>query len=413
MSNNCPTIIQLLSRIAIIGAGAAGCFAAANIPSGHEVVVFEKASKAMQKVKVSGGGRCNVTHACYDIPELVKRYPRGTSLLKRSLYQFGPQDTIDWFEKRGVAIKEEADGRMFPTTDDSQTIIDCIWAAMMRSNVQVRFGKGVKTVLRTEQGWELVFDDTSTYQCDKVLLASGSIQKPEQWSWLTSLGHTIQPPAPSLFTFNLPDNPITQLMGVSVPDVTVKLAGIKGTQSGPILITHWGLSGPAILKTSAWAARALQEKKYECTVLINWLKDVSESDLRAEFQELRQSQGKSLVGGKNPFGLPKRLWEFMLQRSGVSEQVRWGELTSTAQQKLLTSLVADAYQMKGKTTFKEEFVTCGGVTTSEINAQTMESRIAPGLFFAGEAMDVDGITGGYNFQHAWSSGWIAAKNMSA
>jgi predicted Rossmann fold flavoprotein len=376
------------------------------------VTVFEKGSKAMQKVKVSGGGRCNVTHACNDVPELIRRYPRGTSLLKRTLHQFNPKDTIAWFQKRGVQIKEEADGRMFPITDSSQTIIDCIWSAMMQAGVHVRFGRGVKTVTRVGDIWQLGFDDTSILEFDRVLLACGSIQKPEQWSWLTSLGHTIQPPAPSLFTFNLPGNPITQLMGVSMPDVTVKLAGIKGQQTGPLLITHWGLSGPAVLKTSAWAARALQEKKYECTVLVNWLKDVNEAELREQFQDLRQSSGKALIAGKNPFGLPKRLWEFMLQRIGIADTTRWGDLPASAQQKLITSLVADAYEMKGKTTFKEEFVTCGGVTISEINPQTMESKLAHGQFFAGEAMDVDGITGGYNFQHAWSSGWIAAQSMA-
>lgn len=402
-----------MSRIAIIGAGAAGCFAAANIPKArHEVLVFEKGAKPMQKVKVSGGGRCNVTHACFEIPELIRRYPRGTALLKRSLYQFGPQDTINWFSKRGVSIKEEADGRMFPTTDDSQTIIDCIWGAMMNTGAQVRFSKGLRHAALVNGVWQLTFEDGSQHICDMLLLACGSILKPDQWSWLTALGHTIQPPAPSLFTFNLPGNPITQLMGVAVPDVTVKLAGIKGTQSGPLLITHWGFSGPAILKTSAWTARALQEKSYDNTVLINWLKDQTESDLREQFQYLRQSQGKTAISTRNPFGLPKRLWEFFLQRIGIADTVRWGELPAAAQQKLITTLIADPYQMKGKTTFKEEFVTCGGVTVSEINPQTMESRLVPGLYFAGEAIDVDGITGGYNFQHAWSSGWIAAKAMA-
>jgi hypothetical protein len=401
----------LLARIAIIGAGAAGCFAAANILPGHEVTVFEKSPRAMQKVKVSGGGRCNVTHACYDVPELIRRYPRGASLLKRTLYRFGPKDTVQWFQQRGVAIKEEADGRMFPMTDDSQTIIDCIWSAMMRAGAQVRFGKAVKEVTRTDKGWVLSFADGSVYECDKVLVACGSIQKPEQWNWLAGLGHTIQPPAPSLFTFNLPGNPVTQLMGVSVPNVSVKLAGIKGVQSGPMLITHWGFSGPAVLKTSAWAARALQERSYDCTVLINWLYDATEPELRERFQELRQEQGRNIIANKNPFGLPKRLWEFLLQRAGVHDGTRWAELPSAQQQKLITSLAADAYRMKGKTTFKEEFVTCGGVDISEVNAQTMESRLAPGLYFAGEALDVDGITGGFNFQHAWSSGWVAAQSV--
>jgi len=400
-----------LARIAIIGAGAAGCFAAANVPAGHEVVVFEKGSKPMQKVKVSGGGRCNVTHACFEIPDLIRRYPRGQSLLKRTLYQFGPQKTIDWFSSRGVAIKEEPDGRMFPVTDDSQTIIDCIWSAMMKAGAQIRFNKAVRKAVRAERGWELHFDDGGIHSCDALLLAPGSLQKPEQWAWLSALGHTIQPPAPSLFTFNLAGNAITQLMGVAVPSVTVKLAGTKFTQQGPLLITHWGFSGPAILRTSAWAAKALQERKYECTVLINWLGDITEAELRESVQVLRQQQGKGLVWSRNPFELPRRLWEFMLQRIGIAENVRWAELPAAAQQKLITALVADAYEMKGKTTFKEEFVTCGGVTISEINPQTMESRLAPGLFFAGETIDVDGITGGYNFQHAWSSGWIAAQCM--
>jgi predicted Rossmann fold flavoprotein len=245
-----------LSKIAIIGAGAAGCFAAANIPPGHEIVVFEKGGKPMQKVKVSGGGRCNVTHACFDIAELIKRYPRGQSLLKRSLHQFGPRQTIEWFRSRGVTIKEEADGRMFPVTDDSQTIIDCIWSAMMKGGVQVRFNRAVRNVLRADNGWALHFDDGSSYICDSLLLSPGSLQKPEQWAWIGALGHTIQPPAPSLFTFNLPGNAITQLMGVAVPEVGVKLAGTKFSQRGPLLITHWGFSGPAVLRTSAWAARA-------------------------------------------------------------------------------------------------------------------------------------------------------------
>ncbi len=377
-----------MSRIAIIGAGAAGCFAAANVGPGHEVVIFEKGSKPLQKVKVSGGGRCNVTHACYDIPELINRYPRGASLLKRTLHQFGPQDTVKWFEQRGVSVKEEADGRMFPTTDDSQTIIDCILKAMSGAGAKIRYSSGVKAAAPHEGGWRLILENDATHLCDRVLIAAGSIQKPEQWAWLTALGHSIQPPAPSLFTFKLPGNAITQLMGVSVPDVSVRITGLKGIQTGPLLITHWGFSGPAVLKTSAWAAKALQECGYEATVLVNWLKDMSEPDLRVQFQELRQREGRATLSGRNPFGLPRRLWEFLLQRSDVSESMRWGELPAKAQQRLITALVADAYQMSGKTTFKEEFVTCGGVTLSEVNAHIMESRLAPGLYFAGEALDV-------------------------
>ena len=403
------------TTIAIIGAGAAGCFAAANIPvlPGREVIVFEKSSKPLQKVKVSGGGRCNVTHACFEIPELVKRYPRGQSLLKKSLYHFTPENTIRWFGERGVKIKQEQDGRMFPDTDDSQTIIDCIWQEMMRRKVQVRYGKQVSDISRSKEGYHLFFSDGTDFKADKILLASGSILKPEQFQWLTKLGHHIEPPAPSLFTFNLPGNNITQLMGVAVPQVTVKIAGTKFIQQGPLLITHWGMSGPAILRTSAWAAKWLQEQQYNFTLLINWLHDTPEAGLRETIQSLRQQQGRSLVHHKNPFDLPKRLWEFLLNRCGIDEAVRWGELPAAAQNKLITSLVADSYTVKGKTTFKEEFVTCGGVALAGVNAQTMESRTSPGLFFAGETMDVDGITGGYNFQHAWCSGWIAAQGLSA
>lgn len=403
---------QEVSRRAIIGAGAAGCFAAANLPAGNDLRVFEKSTRPLSKVKVSGGGRCNVTHACFEVDELLTRYPRGAALLKRTLHRFGPQQTIDWFARQGVSLKAEADGRMFPLSDNSQTIIDCLLAAMQRAGARLLCGKAVNDVRRAGSCWELHFSDGSSWEADKVLLACGGIQKPEQWEWLTRLGHTITKPAPSLFTFKLPGNAITQLMGVSVADASLKLAGIKGSYSGPILITHWGLSGPAVLRASAWAARALQEKSYECTVLVNWLKEATEADLREQLADMRRSQGKHFLAGKNPFGLPRRLWEFLLERAGIAAETRWAELPAAQQQRLIVSLVADAYEMKGKTTFKEEFVTCGGISLKEIDPHTMESRLAPGLFFAGEAMDVDGITGGFNFQHAWSSGWIAAQAMA-
>lgn len=402
-----------MARIAIIGAGAAGCFAAANIPPGHEVVVFEKTGKVMQKVKVSGGGRCNVTHACYEVPELVQRYPRGERLLRRTLYEFNPQDTIEWFGNRGVAIKEEADGRMFPVTDDSQTIIDAIQRAMNKAGAEIRFHKNLREAKRGEQGWELLFEDGSTWTCDAILLSGGGILKPDQWQWLKDLGHKIEEPAPSLFTFNLPGNPIKKLMGVAVQDAVVKLAGTKIQQQGPVLITHWGLSGPAILRSSAWGARVLQEKKYNCTVLINWVQGRHESEVKETIQEFRQSQGKAQLYTRPLWNIPRRLWEFLLERSGVTDTMRWGDLPAKQQQKLIQALTADEYQMSGKTTFKEEFVTCGGIALSDVDHRTMQSKLAPGLYFAGEMLDVDGITGGYNFQHAWASGWIAARSMAA
>lgn len=400
-------------RIAIIGAGAAGCFAAANIPfrAGMEVVVFEKTGKVLQKVKVSGGGRCNVTHACFEVPELVARYPRGKQLLKKTLYAFGPQHTIDWFAARGVRIKREEDGRMFPVTDDSQTIIDALWQEMMRQQVQVRYHKSVQQLQRIETGWRLDFADGSFYEADKVLIATGGFPKKEQYHWITALGHTIEEPVPSLFTFNIPAHPITELMGVAVPQATVKIAGTKLSESGPLLITHWGLSGPAILRTSAWAARELHGRRYEFTALVNWLHDTNLEEVKKTVQDLRQYEGKLLVRGKNPFGLPKRLWEYFCTQAGIGEQLRWGDLSAAAQNKLLELIVAHPFTVKGKTTYKEEFVTCGGVKLSEVDTRTMESKLAPGLYFAGEILDVDGITGGFNFQHAWSSGWTAAQHL--
>lgn len=400
-------------HIAIIGAGAAGCFAAANIPytQGVTVSVFEKTGKVLQKVKVSGGGRCNTTHACFEVPELITRYPRGKQLLRKSLYQFTPQDTIEWFGKRGVRLKTEEDGRMFPITDDSQTIIDCIWEQMMRNKVDVYYHKSVIALETHEKGFAIRFAGGTTHYADKVLVAVGAFPKPEQYKWLQETGHTIQEPVPSLFTFNMPKHPITELMGVSVPEATVKVLGTKIVETGPLLITHWGMSGPAVLRTSAWAARELHERNYHFTVHINWLPGTNDADVKEQIQYQRQEQGKQMIWHKNPFGLPRRLWEYQLQQCGIKEDTRWGDLPAAQQNKLIEHLLRDSYDVKGKTTFKEEFVTCGGISLNEIDAQTMESRKVPGLYFAGEIIDVDGITGGFNFQHAWSSGYIAANAM--
>lgn len=400
-------------KIAIIGAGAAGCFAAANISWSpqQEVVVFEKTGKALQKVKVSGGGRCNTTHHLFEVPSLVGKYPRGKQLLKKTLHVFGPANTISWFRQRGVHLKAEPDGRMFPDTDNSQTIIDCIWQEMMKQKVQVRYHKAVVSISKSDNRFIIQFADHSFYEADKVLVACGGFPKPEQYEWLKSLGHKVDLPVPSLFTFNLPAHPITGLMGVAVPQVTVKIPGTKIVEQGPVLITHWGLSGPAILRASAWGARELHERQYHFQVVVNWLNDMTETDLREQFQELRKTHGAQLVCSKNPFGLPKRLWEFLVVQSGIGEHIRWGELPSTQQQNLLQYLVRHGFQVTGKTTFKEEFVTCGGISLSGINPKTMQSKSVEGLYFAGEILDVDGITGGFNFQHAWSSAYIAAQSL--
>ncbi len=402
-------------RIAIIGAGAAGCFTAANIPyrQGREVVIFEKTGKALQKVKVSGGGRCNTTHQLFDIPELITRYPRGKQFLKKTLYQFGPEDTIDWFAKRGVMLKAETDGRMFPVTDDSQTIIDCLWAEMMRQKVQVQYHKSLERIERKLEGFILHCADKSTYTADKLVVSCGGYPKPEQYKWLQELGHTIQPPVPSLFTFNIPKHPITALMGVAVPLVSIKINGTKIREQGPVLITHWGLSGPVVLRSSAWGARVLHDKQYNFQVQVNWLHETTEQELREILQQLRKEQGKQFIYHKNPFDLPRRLWEFLLTQAGINEQVRWGELPAAAQNQLMEYLLRHTFNVTGKTTFKEEFVTCGGISLSEIDPQTMESRVVNNLYFAGEIMDVDGITGGFNFQHAWASGIGVARAINS
>lgn len=285
----------------------------------------------------------------------------------------------------------------------------------MKQGVDVRYHKSVQKIIPGgENGlFKILFADTSEFYADNVIITTGGFPKAEQYKWIEELGHTIELPAPSLFTFNMPGNPVTELMGVSVPNATVKIGGTKFTQSGPLLITHWGMSGPAILKTSAFAARELAACNYQFKVLVNWLGDETEEGLREILARLRSEQGKQQVTNKNPFGLPRRLWEYLTLRCGISEATRWGELSSGAQNKLIEYLLRDMYQVSGKTTFKEEFVTCGGVRSSEVDTQTMQSRKVPGLYFAGEILDVDGITGGYNFQHAWSSGYTAAQAIAA
>lgn len=401
-------------KIAIIGAGAAGCFAAANISlgAGDEIVMFEKTGRVLQKVKVSGGGRCNVTHECFEVPELLGKYPRGKALLRKSLYQFTPKDTIKWFEERGVKLKTEPDGRIFPATDDSQTIIDCLWGEMMRNKVMVYYHKSVEKIEKKGNQFLIHFADKSEYVADKVLIAMGGFPKKEQYKWLEELGHTIESPVPSLFTFNMPKHPITELMGVSVADAGIKIQGTKINERGPLLITHWGMSGPVVLRTSAYAARELHERKYDFQILVNWLGATTEADLKETILYLRKELGKQFVVQKNPFELPKRLWEYIIKDCEIKADTRWGDLQAGLQNKLTEHLLRDVYHVKGKTTFKEEFVTCGGINLSEVNAQTMESKLVSGLFFAGEILDVDGITGGFNFQHAWSSGWIAAKGLT-
>jgi len=401
-------------RLIVIGGGAAGIFCAVNaarLNPSLQVVLLEKTNKLLTKLTVSGGGRCNVTHACFSIPEMAVKYPRGQNFLKKTLHQFFTTDTIDWFKARGVLLKTEPDGRMFPVTDDSLTIVNCLMREAVKYKVEIRQRTEVKEIRRTEKKFLITTSQDEEEPCDLVCIACGGYPRSALFKWITATGHSIEDPVPSLFTFNIPDHPITALMGISVP-AKVKIRGEKLEETGPVLITHWGLSGPAVLRLSARGARILATMAYEFGVVVNWIPDFHEPALRAEMEQKRNQAGSQQVGSRNPFGLPHRLWEFLCTVAEIPDQVRWAELTAVSMNKLIRTLNAYEIPVRGKTTFKEEFVTAGGVKLSEIDPQSMESRLVEGLYFAGEIMDVDGITGGFNFQHAWTSAWIAATHIA-
>jgi predicted Rossmann fold flavoprotein len=405
----------LPQQLIVIGGGAAGFFCAVNAARMNpqlKVTLVEKTGKLLSKVKVSGGGRCNVTHGCLDIVEMSKKYPRGGNFVKKAFYQFFTTDTIEWFKERGVALKEERDGRMFPVTDSSQTIVDCLLDEVNNYGVEVVLHAEVKNVIYQEGKFNIKLSDSRLLTSNYLCIASGGYPKPSMFQWLTELGHSIEEPVPSLFTFNMPGHPIRELMGVSVENARVKIMGSKLEQEGPLLITHWGLSGPAVLKLSAWGARELASKNYDFKILVNWLPGYNEKNLVEKFQSLRFEIASQKVYNKNPFGLPNRLWEFLLNYSEVSPERRWTDLPSKEANKLVKNLCNCEFNIKGKTTFKEEFVTAGGIKLNEIDHNTMMSKKAPNLFFAGEIMDVDGVTGGFNFQHAWTSGFIAGKTIA-
>lgn len=408
-NNNTKTLV-------VIGGGAAGFFCAINAAAKNKdlkVILLEKTSKLLSKVKISGGGRCNVTHACFSISEMAKKYPRGEKFVKKTFHRFFTQDTIDWFESRGVTLKAEADGRMFPVTDSSQTIIDCLLQEARKQNVDIRMNADVKAIQPKEQGFAIRLSNDKILQADYVTIACGGYPKAAMFDWLQALGHTIEEPVPSLFTFNIPKHPITDLMGISVKETKVKINGTKLKESGPLLITHWGFSGPAILRLSAWGARELQTRNWHFTVQVNWLPECNEETIRPELLDYRQTLATQKVIHKNPFGLPARLWEFLVLDTGIAEDCRWAEIPAKEQNKLIKNLCAYELEVKGKTTYKEEFVTAGGILLSEIHTDTLMSKQIPNLFFAGEILNVDGITGGFNFQNAWTTGYIAAESIAA
>ena len=402
-------------RLVVIGGGAAGFFCAVNaarLNPNLDVTILERSNKVLSKVKVSGGGRCNVTHACFSIADMIRKYPRGASFLKKAFHHFFTNNTIAWFKERGVELKTEADGRMFPVTDDSQTIIDCLVKEANKYRVEIMMNKEVKGLLRINNKWQLELKDANILEADMVCIASGGYPKITQYDWLNGCNHEVEEPVPSLFTFNMPGNSITALMGVSVEKAAVKITGSKLAEEGPLLITHWGMSGPAILKLSAWGARELAQKNWHFSILVNWIPGFNENSLREKFQKLRFEMAARKMMNANPFALPARLWEHILITSGIGADLRWADLPAAAQNKLIKNLCTGEYAVKGKTTFKEEFVTAGGIQLPEIDFNTMQSKKFSGLFFAGEVLNIDGVTGGYNFQNAWTTGWIAAKGIS-
>jgi predicted Rossmann fold flavoprotein len=396
--------------IIIVGGGAAGFFSAINIIERNpklKVAILERGKEVLSKVRISGGGRCNVTHACFEPNELVKFYPRGEKELRGPFHQFCSGDTIEWFEKHGVELKIEEDGRMFPVSNTSQTIIDCFINASHQLGIKIVTGQSVQSIFKAENCWKIETQSES-YLVEKLILATGS--NPKMWDLLHTFGHAIVPPVPSLFTFNIKDARIKDLPGIAT-QVSIKVKDTKLNSVGPLLITHWGMSGPAILKLSAWGARILHDKNYQFAIEVNWLNDLETEEAELLLKELKQEHAKKTVSKKSPLELQNRLWESLVLAAGVGPETKWADLSKLQIQNMANQLTKGVFQVNGKSTFKEEFVTAGGIDLKEINFKTMESKLHQNLFFAGEIVNVDAITGGFNFQNAWTSGFILAQNV--
>ena len=397
--------------IIIVGGGAAGFFTAINIVERNpklKVAILERGKSVLEKVRISGGGRCNVTHACFVPNELVKFYPRGEKELKGPFHQFCSGDTIEWFEKHGVELKIEEDGRMFPVSNSSQTIIDCFVKATQKLKIDVLTGHSVQELYQGENYWK-ISTNHEVFSCQKVVMATGS--NPKMWELLQNLGHSIIEPVPSLFTFNIKDPRIKDLMGLSTV-ASVKVKKSKLQASGPLLITHWGMSGPGILRLSAWGARELADKKYQFSIQVNWLNETDFEEAIDLLKTIKEENSKKLVSKYAHFELPKRLWENLVKASGITEETKWADVNKKQLNTLAEQLSNAEFQVNGKSTFKEEFVTAGGIDLKEVNFKTMESKVLPNLFFAGEILNIDAITGGFNFQNAWTGGFIVAENIA-
>jgi hypothetical protein len=418
-------------RIIVVGGGAAGFFAAitcAEALPGSEVTLLEKGVEFLGKVRISGGGRCNVTHACFDPREFATRFPRGEQELIGPFQRFGAADTVAWFKGRGVKLNTECDGRVFPLSNSSQSIIDCLVGAAEAAGVKLRTGCRVEKVTgihstnskgcggteacATDSCFELTLSDGETLSCDRLLLATGGCRTASAGQFAVSLGHTLEPPAPSLFTFHLETPWLLELAGISVESVETSVPDTELRERGAVLVTHTGLSGPVILRLSAWGARVLQDRDYRFPLHLYWLPHLGTEEIASELEWRRRQQPARLVVNTPVPPLPARLWEQLAIAAGIKRDTRWSSLTRAAQHGLIQQLVRTEFQVTGKSLNKEEFVTCGGVRLSEVNFRTMESRICPGLFFAGELLDIDGITGGFNFQAAWTTGWIAGHAMA-
>lgn len=401
-----------MNKIIIIGGGAAGFFTAINAKEQNpnlDITILEKGNDVLQKVKISGGGRCNVTHACFEPKELVKFYPRGEKELLGPFHTFMTGDTFEWFDDRGVPLKIEDDNRVFPEANTSQAIIDCFQNAVDTLGIKVLKNHGVNSVEKDNNQWT-INTKNKTFIADKLVIAAGSSNK--AWELAKRLNHTIIEPVPSLFTFNIKDKRIIDLLGISVPNATATIVGTKLEADGPLLITHWGMSGPAILKLSAFGARILAEKGYQYNVEVNWLSRPTDKIINV-LQNLKKKQPKKQVILKSPFTeIPRRLWERLVVAADISEEFKWADLSNVHIENLANQLTKGVYNANGKSTFKEEFVTAGGIDLKEINFQRFESKKHNNLFFVGEMLNIDAVTGGFNFQNAWTGGFICAKAIA-
>ncbi len=402
--------------VVIVGGGAAGFFAAIETASQNsklKIVILEKTSQLLAKVRVSGGGRCNVTHHCFEPTPLSKHYPRGQQALKQLFRKFQASDTVSWFAQRGVKLKAEEDGRMFPVTDTSQTVIDCLMKYVQDAGVEIITGCEVVALRKQQSMFEFTCRNGKSFTGKKALIAIGGHAKAEAYTWLTDAGFVVKAPIPSLFTFNDPSKDFAELMGVSVAHAEVKIAGTKFSSKGPVLITHWGLSGPAVIRLSSWAAEQLHSMEYRFTALVNWTGDETEESVREIFRAKNKNEGAKKIASQPLFKIPQRLWQKLCAKADIDDTLVWAEAPSKTINRLLEFLIRCPLDIKGKTTFKDEFVTCGGVDLKEIDLDTMESKKLPGIYFAGEVLNIDGETGGFNFQSAWTTGYVAARHLSA